>query len=39
MFWGGRYGLLADPFGHKWGVATPIRQVSPEEMRQAMSAL
>ena len=39
MFWGDRYGLVADPFGHKWSIATPIRQVSPEEVRQALSAL
>jgi len=21
-FWGERYGILQDPFGHKWSVAT-----------------
>lgn len=25
MFWGDRYGLLEDPFGHHWSVATPLR--------------
>jgi uncharacterized glyoxalase superfamily protein PhnB len=39
MFWGDRYGALVDPYGHKWSVATPIRQVSPDEMQQAMAAL
>ena len=39
MFWGDRYGVLADPFGHQWSVATTLRQVSPEEMLQAVSAL
>src|SRR5690349_9073063 len=23
MFWGDRYGVLEDPFGHVWSVATP----------------
>ncbi|MEK7437953.1 MAG: VOC family protein [Pseudomonadota bacterium] len=36
MFWGDRYGKLEDPFGHQWSVATHIRDVSPEEMQQAM---
>jgi PhnB protein len=37
MFWGDRYGTLEDPFGHHWSVATHIRDVSPEEMREAMT--
>ena len=37
MFWGDRYGLVADPFGHKWSIATPIRQVSADEMQRAIS--
>jgi uncharacterized glyoxalase superfamily protein PhnB len=36
MFWGDRYGKVEDPFGHHWSVATHIRDVSPEEMQQAM---
>ncbi len=35
MFWGDRYGILEDPFGHRWSVATHIRDVSPEEMEKA----
>src|SRR5215831_8409351 len=31
MFWGDRYGKFIDPFGHQWGVATKVREVSPEE--------
>jgi len=38
MFWGDRYGKLEDPFGHHWSVATHIRDVSPDEMKQAMTA-
>lgn len=39
MFWGDRYGKLEDPFGHHWSVATHIRDVSPEEMRQAVQKM
>jgi uncharacterized glyoxalase superfamily protein PhnB len=39
MFWGDRYGQLEDPFGHRWSVATHTRDVSPEEMRQAMAKM
>lgn len=35
MFWGDRYGIVKDPFGHQWSIATHIRDVSPEEIRQA----
>ena len=38
-FWGDRYGQLEDPFGHRWSVAQHIRDVSPEEMQQAMKAM
>ena len=37
MFWGDRYGLLEDPFGHRWSVATHTRDLSPQEMQQAMA--
>jgi PhnB protein len=37
MFWGDRYGMVSDPFGHKWSIATNVRQVSPEEIAQALS--
>ena len=36
MFWGARYGVLIDPFGHSWSVATQIREVSIEEAQAAM---
>jgi PhnB protein len=35
MFWGDRYGVVEDPFGHRWSVATHIRDASPEEIRAA----
>ncbi len=36
MFWGDRYGQVEDPFGHRWSVATHVRDVSPAEMEEAM---
>lgn len=24
QFWGDRYGVVKDPFGHKWSIATPL---------------
>ena len=36
MFWGDRYGVLEDPFGHHWSIATHKREVSEAEMQQAM---
>ncbi len=43
MFWGDRYGKLADPFGHEWQVATHKEDVPPEEMaeraREAMASM
>ena len=38
-FWGDRYGKLEDPFGHSWSVATHIRDVSPEEMKEAAAKM
>lgn len=39
MFWGDRYGQLEDPFGHRWSVGTHTRDVTPEEMQQAMQKM
>lgn len=36
MFWGDRYGVLEDPFGHRWSIATHKREVGPDEIHQAM---
>jgi len=35
QFWGDRYGMVADPFGHKWSLATHVQDLSPEEMQRA----
>lgn len=36
MFWGDRYGIIEDPFGHKWSVATHKRDMSEREIKEAM---
>ena len=28
QFWGDRYGVVADPFGHHWSLGQPVREVS-----------
>jgi len=39
MFWGDRYGQIEDPFGHRWSIATHVRDVTPEDMHQAMKSM
>jgi uncharacterized glyoxalase superfamily protein PhnB len=36
QFWGDRYGKLKDPFGHKWSMATHVRDMSQDEMKNGM---
>jgi PhnB protein len=36
QFWGDRYGVLRDPFGHHWSLGQPVREVSQEEIAEAM---
>ncbi|WP_036168507.1 VOC family protein [Massilia sp. 9096] len=38
-FWGDRYGQVQDPFGHRWSIAMRQREVSIDEMQQAMAAM
>jgi len=38
QFYGDRTAGLKDPFGHKWYLATHVRDVSMEEMQQHMNA-
>jgi PhnB protein len=39
QFYGDRSGTLADPFGHKWTIATHTEDVSPGEMQKRAAAL
>jgi hypothetical protein len=35
-FWGDRYGIVMDPYGHKWSLATHIKDLTPAEMEAGM---
>jgi uncharacterized glyoxalase superfamily protein PhnB len=39
MFWGDRYGVIQDPFGHHWSIATHLRHPSEQEIQDAMRAM
>ena len=39
QFYGDRSGFLQDPFGHFWGIATHVEDVSPKEMKERMKKL
>jgi PhnB protein len=32
QFYGDRMGMLRDPFGHEWALATHVEDVPPEEL-------
>jgi PhnB protein len=36
MFWGDRYGIVVDPFGHQWSFATHLKDMTAEEMKASM---
>ena len=36
QFYGDRSGFIQDPFGHLWGIATHVEDVSPNEMKERM---
>ena len=38
MFWGDRAGTVQDPFGYSWTLATHIKDLTPEEIRQGAEA-
>jgi uncharacterized glyoxalase superfamily protein PhnB len=42
QFWGDRYGVVDDPFGHRWAIATRTEDLTNEELeqraRQAMAS-
>ncbi|GJL77197.1 MAG: glyoxalase [Nitrospinaceae bacterium] len=39
MFWGDRMGTLRDPFNVEWTLAQHIRDVSPEELQEAIKSM
>ncbi len=39
MFWGDRFGMLIDPFGHVWSLTTVKEELTPEEVERRMAEL
>jgi PhnB protein len=39
QFYGDRSGFIQDPFGHFWGIATHVEDVSPAEMKERMKKM
>ncbi len=37
MFWGDRMGSFDDPFGHKWSLATHVRDLTPEQIEKGQA--
>jgi uncharacterized glyoxalase superfamily protein PhnB len=38
MFWGDRYGVLEDPQGNQWEIATRVENVKPDEVKRRAKA-
>jgi PhnB protein len=38
QFWGDRFGSITDPYGHKWGIATHVEDLTPEEIGKRAAA-
>lgn len=38
MFWGDRYGVVIDPFGHTWSFATHLSDPTPEQIAKGAKA-
>ena len=39
MFWGERYGIVRDPFGHLWSLCTRREQLTPDEVAERVPAI
>jgi len=39
MPWGDRYGQVADPFGHRWSIATHQRDLTFEQIEEGMQKM
>jgi PhnB protein len=37
QFWGDRYGIVKDPFGHQWSIGSHMEDVTPEQMKERMA--
>jgi uncharacterized glyoxalase superfamily protein PhnB len=34
QFWGERYGILTDPFGHRWSISSRLEDLSPKGLQE-----
>ncbi len=39
MFWGDRYGVLLDPFGHQWSIATHKQTLTHDQIVENMKTM
>lgn len=39
MFWGDRYGIVTDPFGHAWSIATHQKDMSVADIQEALKRM
>jgi PhnB protein len=39
QFYGDRAGMVVDPFGHKWWIATHVEEVAPDELKKRAAAM
>jgi PhnB protein len=39
QFWGDRQGVLTDPFGHQWSLATHVEDVTPAQLKERMQEM
>jgi len=38
MFWGDRFGQVEDPYGHRWSIATHIKDLTKDEIQKGQQA-
>src|SRR3954469_3568925 len=38
MFWGARYGQVVDPFGHMWSIATQVKDLTLDQIRENLKS-
>ncbi len=38
QFWGDRYGMVKDPFGHQWAIATHMEDLTPAQIAERHAA-
>jgi PhnB protein len=39
LFWGERFARVRDPFGHEWGIAKRLREMTPAEIKAAAAKM